>query len=156
MARNREPGVTLEQIADFGDHPTTLSKWLRRADTDEGGAKPTTAAGESADRAARAPPLFAGHRLGPSWMLCPSATDPAVAREWLYEWTEVPGGEGVAVKSLTGRNRPGVRGWTRAPRRNSAEALIGDLAGFLHRPQVLLLGRFDITGRLCLAGRTVR
>ncbi|MGZ2361998.1 hypothetical protein LRE75_35940 [Streptomyces sp. 372A] len=49
-----------------------------------------------------------------------------------------------------------MRGWTRAPRRNSAEALIGDLAGFLHRPQVLLLGRFDITGRLCLAGRTVR
>ncbi|MET7319590.1 IS3 family transposase [Streptomyces sp. NPDC005549] len=37
VARNREPGVTLEQIAaDFGVHPITLSKWLRRADTDEG------------------------------------------------------------------------------------------------------------------------
>ena len=37
VARNREPGVTLEQIArDFGIHPVTLSKWLRRADVDAG------------------------------------------------------------------------------------------------------------------------
>ena len=50
VARNREPGVTLEQIAaDFGVHPVTLSKWLRRADTDEGGAKSATASGESAE-----------------------------------------------------------------------------------------------------------
>ncbi|MEU5629942.1 IS3 family transposase [Streptomyces tendae] len=49
VARNREPGVTLEQIAaDFGVHPITLSKWLRRADTDEG-ARPATASGESAE-----------------------------------------------------------------------------------------------------------
>ncbi|ALM43671.1 hypothetical protein P405_17595 [Streptomyces sp. FR-008] len=49
VARNREPGVTLEQIAaDFGVHPITLSKWLRRADTD-GGARPATASGESAE-----------------------------------------------------------------------------------------------------------
>ncbi|MGV9968098.1 transposase [Streptomyces olivaceus] len=50
VARNREPGVTLEQIAaDFGVHPITLSKWLRRADTDEGGAKPAPVSGESAE-----------------------------------------------------------------------------------------------------------
>lgn len=49
VARNREPGVTLEQIAaDFGVHPITLSKWLRRTDTDEG-ARPATAIGESAE-----------------------------------------------------------------------------------------------------------
>ncbi|MFJ6071564.1 IS3 family transposase [Streptomyces sp. NPDC093065] len=49
VARNREPGVTLEQIAaDFGVHPITLSKWLRRADTDEG-ARPATTSGESAE-----------------------------------------------------------------------------------------------------------
>ncbi|WP_266924126.1 hypothetical protein [Streptomyces sp. NBC_00654] len=36
VARIREPGVTLEQIAaDLGVHPITLPKWLRRADTDE-------------------------------------------------------------------------------------------------------------------------
>ena len=37
VARNREPGVTLEQIAtDFGIHPMTLSKWLRQARIDDG------------------------------------------------------------------------------------------------------------------------
>lgn len=40
VARNRESGVTIEQIAkDFGVHPMTLQKWLSRADIDEG-AKP--------------------------------------------------------------------------------------------------------------------
>ncbi len=37
VARDREPGVTLGQVAaDFGVHPMTLSKWLRRAAVDEG------------------------------------------------------------------------------------------------------------------------
>jgi transposase len=37
VARAREPGVTLEQIAtDFGVHPITLSKWLRAADVEDG------------------------------------------------------------------------------------------------------------------------
>ena len=40
VARNREPGVTIEQIAkDLGVHPMTLQKWLRRSDIDDG-AKP--------------------------------------------------------------------------------------------------------------------
>ena len=37
VARYREDGVTIEQIAaDFGIHPMTLSKWMRVADADEG------------------------------------------------------------------------------------------------------------------------
>ena len=37
VARDRGPGVTLEQIAsDFGIHPMTLSKWLRQAAIDDG------------------------------------------------------------------------------------------------------------------------
>ena len=37
VARNREPGVTIEQIGqDFGVHPMTLQKRLRRSDIDEG------------------------------------------------------------------------------------------------------------------------
>ena len=37
VARNRDDGVTIEQIAtDFGVHPMTLTKWMRRADVDEG------------------------------------------------------------------------------------------------------------------------
>ncbi|WP_084014063.1 transposase [Mycolicibacter kumamotonensis] len=31
VARTRDPGVTIEQVAtDFGVHPMTLHKWLRR------------------------------------------------------------------------------------------------------------------------------
>jgi transposase len=49
VARNRDDGVTLEQIAaDFGVHPMTLSKWMRQADVDEG-AKPGTSSNESAE-----------------------------------------------------------------------------------------------------------
>ncbi|GJF11124.1 transposase [Mycolicibacterium cyprinidarum] len=49
VARNREDGVTIEQIAtDFGVHPMTLTKWMRQADIDEG-AKPGMSAGEAAE-----------------------------------------------------------------------------------------------------------
>lgn len=38
VARSREPGVTIEQIAkDFGVHPMTLQKWLQRSAVDDGG-----------------------------------------------------------------------------------------------------------------------
>ena len=37
VARSREPGVTLAQIAsDFEIHEMTLSKWLRRTELDDG------------------------------------------------------------------------------------------------------------------------
>ncbi len=43
VARDREPGVTIEKIAkDFGVHPMTLQKWLQRAAVDDG-----TRAGQS-------------------------------------------------------------------------------------------------------------
>ena len=37
VARNREDGVTIEQIAtDFGIHPMTLTKWMCQAAIDDG------------------------------------------------------------------------------------------------------------------------
>ena len=49
VARNRDEGVTLEQIAtDFGVHPMTLSKWMRQADIDAG-VKPGVSTSESAE-----------------------------------------------------------------------------------------------------------
>ena len=37
VARSRPAGVTLDQVAaDFGVHPMTLSKWMRKADVDDG------------------------------------------------------------------------------------------------------------------------
>ncbi|MEV7982586.1 transposase [Streptomyces sp. NPDC086519] len=48
VARARGRGMTVEQVAsDFGVHATTLWKWMRRADTDDGG-KPGTTAQENA------------------------------------------------------------------------------------------------------------
>ncbi|MFJ8871303.1 ATP-dependent DNA ligase [Streptomyces sp. NPDC102473] len=100
--------------------------------------------------------LFADHRLTPPWTLCPSTTDLAVAQEWLTEWTDVPGVEGVVVKSRAGRYRPGVRGsWYKVRRRATTEAIIGGVTGSLRKPQVLLLGRFDMSGRLRMIGKTV-
>ncbi|MGC5028282.1 MULTISPECIES: IS3 family transposase [Tsukamurella] len=49
VARDREPGVTLAQVAkDFGIHEMTLTKWLRRADIDDG-TKPGMTSGQSAE-----------------------------------------------------------------------------------------------------------
>jgi transposase-like protein len=51
VARNREPGVTLEQVAvDFGVHPASLTKWLRRTETEDSTAtRAATAPAESAE-----------------------------------------------------------------------------------------------------------
>ncbi len=49
VARNRDPGVTVEQIAkDFGVHSMTLFKWLRQAGIEDG-AKPGVSRSESAE-----------------------------------------------------------------------------------------------------------
>ncbi|MFF7195390.1 transposase [Streptomyces sp. NPDC008079] len=49
VARNRGPGVTVEQVAaDFGVHAMTLGKWMRRADIDDG-SKPGTTGQDNAD-----------------------------------------------------------------------------------------------------------
>ncbi|WP_326716251.1 transposase [Streptomyces sp. NBC_01474] len=49
VARNRGPGVRLEQVAaDFGVHVMTLSKWMRRADIDDG-VKPGATTQENAE-----------------------------------------------------------------------------------------------------------
>ncbi|MFC9248932.1 IS3 family transposase [Streptomyces sp. NPDC057136] len=49
VARNRGPGVTIEQVtADFGVHAMTLWKWMRRADIDAE-AKPGTTSQESTE-----------------------------------------------------------------------------------------------------------
>ena len=43
VARNREPGVELSQIAkDFGVHFTTLYNWMKKADIEDGERPGTT------------------------------------------------------------------------------------------------------------------
>ncbi|WP_406719122.1 IS3 family transposase [Streptomyces althioticus] len=49
VARSREPDVTLEQVAaDFGVHPASLTKWIRRAEAEENAESGPTAAAGSA------------------------------------------------------------------------------------------------------------
>jgi len=49
VARNREPGVTLEAIAaDFGIHAMTLSGWIKKADVEDG-IRPGVTSVESAE-----------------------------------------------------------------------------------------------------------
>ncbi|MEP7740019.1 transposase [Nocardioides sp. 31GB23] len=49
VARNREPGVHLKQIAaDFGISESCLTNWLKTADV-EGGIKPGTTAAENTE-----------------------------------------------------------------------------------------------------------
>jgi ATP-dependent DNA ligase len=98
--------------------------------------------------------LFADHELGPPWMLCPMTTDPALEREWLEEWTQVPGLEGIVTKRLASPYSPGARGWSKLRRRQTTEAVIGGVTGSLHRPQLLVLGRHDAEGQLRSVGRT--
>lgn len=67
VARNREPGVTVERVArDFGVHSMTLQKWLRQADVEDG-VKP----GVTADAAAELRELKRRNRLleqEPDWV----------------------------------------------------------------------------------------
>ncbi|MCZ0989134.1 IS3 family transposase [Streptomyces diastatochromogenes] len=54
VARNRGPGVTVEQVAaDFGVHAMTLWKWMRRADIDDGTRPGTTSQDNAELREAR-------------------------------------------------------------------------------------------------------
>ena len=49
VARNREPGVELSQIAkDFGIHFTTLYSWIKKADVEDG-ERPGATAVQSAE-----------------------------------------------------------------------------------------------------------
>ncbi len=76
------------------------------------------------ERRQRLEVLFAARPLTAPWTLCPMTTDPDKAREWLEDWTEVSGVEGLVVKALHQRYRPGVRdrARTKIGRRRGAES----------------------------------
>ncbi|MCZ4534810.1 TniQ family protein [Gordonia terrae] len=84
MARDRGEGVTIEQVAkDFGVHPMTLHKWMRRADIDEG-RSPGVSATESAElREARKRIRhhFSGSRFCPR---CLAEPDCIWQRQWAH------------------------------------------------------------------------
>ncbi|WP_331725001.1 ATP-dependent DNA ligase [Streptomyces sp. NBC_00040] len=107
------------------------------------------------ERRRRLEVLFSARALTAPWSLCPMTTDVVKAREWLESWTDVSGVEGLLVKGMSQRYLPNYRGWSKIRRRNTTEAVIGAITGTLTRPQLLILGRRDHTGRLRAVGRTV-
>ncbi|TKS96326.1 ATP-dependent DNA ligase [Streptomyces lasalocidi] len=96
--------------------------------------------------------LFAERRLVAPLTLCPSTTDPAVARGWL-EWTAA-GLEGLCFKRLNEPYTGGARTWRKYKVRTTTEAIIGAVTGPLQAPRTVLLGRYDTAGRLQYAGRS--
>jgi hypothetical protein len=93
--------------------------------------------------------------LAPELVLTPTTTtDPTVAATWRYGFTS-SGIEGVVAKRADQPYRPGVRGWRKLRTRLTAEAVIGGVLGPLHAPHALIVGRYDDTGRLVIAGRTL-
>ncbi|WP_392895657.1 ATP-dependent DNA ligase [Streptomyces sp. LN699] len=99
--------------------------------------------------------LIADHGLTAPWTLCPMTTDLATAREWLESWTDVSGVEGLVVKGMNHRYTQAARAWYKIRRRDTTEAVIGAVTRTLTRPQLLVLGRHDSSGRLRAVGRTV-
>ncbi|MEU9480766.1 ATP-dependent DNA ligase [Streptomyces sp. NPDC048191] len=97
--------------------------------------------------------LFSEEKLTAPWALCPSTTDPATVREWLTSWTAV-GVEGVVYKRLEGAYEPSVRGWRKYKIRKTEDAIVGAFTGSPAAPRMLLLGRYDIDGRLRYVGRS--
>ncbi|MEW1776206.1 transposase [Streptomyces sp. NPDC086777] len=69
VARNRGPGVTVEQVAtDFAVHPMTLWKWMRRADIDEGTKPVVRDRRPSAAARTKRQPEPLGGWLGGAWL----------------------------------------------------------------------------------------
>lgn len=96
--------------------------------------------------------LFASRELEAPLTLCPSTTDPAVAREWLA-WTAA-GLEGLCFKRLDGPYVAGARSWQKYKVRVTTEAIVGAVTGTLTATRTLLLGRYDMASRLQYTGRS--
>ena len=85
--------------------------------------------------------------------LCPQTTDPAQAMVWLREWAPA-GVEGLVIKGLATPYQPGRRAWAKLRARSTTEAIVGGVTGTLSRPEAVLLGRLDDSGRLRYVGRS--
>jgi ATP-dependent DNA ligase len=94
-----------------------------------------------------------GRQLPHGLVLMPATTDPAVARAWLTQHSAA-GIEGVVAKRRDQPYRAGGRTWRKIRTRLTTEAVVGGVLGSIARPEALILGRYDTSGRLRIAGRT--
>jgi ATP-dependent DNA ligase len=89
----------------------------------------------------------------PQLPLCPQTLDWSQAMTWFTEGSAA-GLEGLVIKDVAGRYRPGRADWLKIKTRASTEAVIGGATGSLTDPRILLLGRYGTAGRLRYVGRT--
>lgn len=93
--------------------------------------------------------------LAPPLQVSPATEDRGLAAEWLRSYHEADVGiEGLVIKGLGDSYQPGRRGWLKLRTRHSADAVVGAVTGTLTRPERLILGLYDATGALLIAGGT--
>jgi ATP-dependent DNA ligase len=91
----------------------------------------------------------------PPLQLTPHTTDLAQARAWLVDYAAAHVGvEGLVIKGLGERYQPGRRGWLKFRIRHTTEAVVGAVIGARDNPQRLVLGLYDASGSLRIAGGT--
>ncbi|AWB91103.1 ATP-dependent DNA ligase [Aeromicrobium chenweiae] len=89
--------------------------------------------------------------------LSPQTTDVEQAREWLEDYVAADVGiEGLVVKGLGTTYRGGARDWLKYRVRDTAEAVVGAVAGPPEAPEHLVLGRLDESGELQMVGTTTQ
>lgn len=94
-----------------------------------------------------------GRQLPHGLVLMPMSDDPAVAEQWLINYSAA-GIEGVVAKRRHQSYRPGKTKWHKVRTRVTAEAIVGGVLGSLKKPDALVVGLPDTSGRLRIAGRT--
>jgi ATP-dependent DNA ligase len=93
--------------------------------------------------------------LAPPLQVTPATRDRAVAQTWLREYAEAAVGiEGLVIKGLGTRYHPGTRGWLKLRTTETAEVIVGAIAGTVRAPERLVLGRYDAAGELVVVGGT--
>jgi ATP-dependent DNA ligase len=96
-----------------------------------------------------------GRQLAPPLQITPATTDRAVAETWMRDYAAAGVGvEGLVIKGLSSRYLPGRRGWLKLRTTQTAEAIVGAVAGPLTAPERLILGRYDTDGQLVVVGGT--
>jgi ATP-dependent DNA ligase len=93
--------------------------------------------------------------LAPPLQVTPATRDREVAAQWFHDYAAADVGiEGLVIKPLAHRYKPGLRGWLKLRAYSSTEVLVGGVIGRLAAPERLILGQPAADGQLLVAGST--
>ena len=76
-----------------------------------------------------------------------------LAREWFDELASA-GIEGIVAKGAGESYAGGARNWVKVKRRETVDVVVGAVIGQIFRPEAVVVGRYDVAGRLHIAGRS--